>query len=408
MKTFLSLLVASAAVSSLSAQTTLRLTLSSQVARDDAPVVLQLAKYGPVSSALVEVGGREVPCQLDDLDQDGRYDELAFVADLKAGQRQQAVVTLYNKGVARQYPARTFAEIVLRNPSVKQKNQHDIYLSEITVDKATANPYNVLHHHGVAFESELIALRIYMDKRQTIDLYGKFHKRLELQATQFYTQPEQKAEGYGDDVLWVGNTFGLGALRGWNGTEPTMLDDVAHRTQRILAQGPVRTIVEVEDRGWTMRPGDKPVNMTERYTLYAGHRDMDVDVTFNCDMTGREMATGVINVKNSEEITDHNGLRGCWGTDWPATDTANWKRETVGLAIYVPRQYRRQELPANHDNYGFVVAPQGRHLHYSLAYTSANENFGYHSKEEWAQWMKAWKQREESSITVTGLPQRKR
>ena len=44
-------------------------------------------------------------------------------------------------------------------------------------------------------------MRIYMDKRQTIDLYGKFHKGLELEQTQFYTSKEQKAQGYGADVL---------------------------------------------------------------------------------------------------------------------------------------------------------------------------------------------------------------
>lgn len=383
-----------------SAQQTIQLNLSSNITQSNAPVVLQLNQYGPVRSALVEINGVETPCQLDDLDKDGVMDELCFMTDIAEKTKQTVSITLYYSGKPRVYPPKTYAEIVLRNPKIKEKNKQDIYLSSITIDKQTGNPYNVLHHHGIAFENELIAMRIYMDKRQTIDLYGKFHKGLELRETQFYTSEEQKAKGYGDDVLWVGNTFGLGALRGWNGTTPTMLEDVDHRTQRILSQGPIRTIVEVEDAGWTIAPGTEPVNMTLRYTLYAGHRDFDVDVTFNRDMSAAEFSSGVINIKKSIELGDGDGLRGCWGTDWPTSDTINGKRETVGLGIYVPRKYRVKEMPADKDNYCTIIKPIGNHIRYHLAYTSANEEFGYHSAKEWMDYMKEWRKKKDNPILV--------
>lgn len=403
MKRYIVLLSTCVACASLAAQQNIRLELSSKVKHDHAPVVYKLQANNKVKSALVTVDGVETPCQLDDLDKDGTPDELCFVAPVEKNKPRQAVITLYDEGKPRPYEPRTFAEIVLRD-GAKEKNKQRIYLSSITVDKETVKPYNVLHHHGIAFENELIAMRIYMDHRQTIDLYGKFRKGLELKETQFYTSKEQKAQGYGDDVLWVGNTFGLGALRGWDGTQPTMLDDVAHRTHRILAHGPVRTVVEVEDAGWTIAPGMEPVNMTLRYTLYAGHRDFDVDVCFNRDMSAHRFSSGVINVKNSTEFSDKKGLRGCWGTDWPSTDTLNWKRETVGLGIYVPTSHRDMEVPANKDNYAFVLKPTGNTIHYSLAYTSANEEFGYHSAKEWVEYLKEWKRKKENPIKCSILP----
>ncbi|MBR5061226.1 MAG: DUF4861 domain-containing protein [Prevotella sp.] len=371
--------------------------------RKDVPVVINLAEYGDVKSALVQIDGQEIPCQLDDLDQDGVFDELAFVANIGKKAQKMAHVTFFDIGTPREYTPRTYAEMVMRNGKVKEKNKHDIYISSITIDKETANSnsYNVLHHHGVAFESELIAMRIYLDQRQTIDLYGKFHQGLELKETQFYTSEEQKKQGYGDDVLWVGHTFGLGALRGWDGNAPTMLADVAHRTQRILAKGPVRTIVEVEDKGWKMFPTSSPVNMTIRYTLYAGHRDFDVDVTFNRPVAELQFSTGIINVKNSEEFTDKDGLRACWGTDWPSSDTLNWKRETVGLAVCIPAKYRVSEQPANLDNYAYVVKAVDGKLHYTLAYTSDNEDFGYHSSKGWFDFVKVWKKELENPIVIT-------
>lgn len=380
----------------------LQLTNPTKMERTDAPVVVNLSEYNDVRSAMVTIDGVEQPCQLDDLDQDGRFDELAFVTDFTKKQKKDAIVTLFNNGEPRQYAPRTYAEMVMRNSKVKEKNKHDIYISSITVDKETANSnsYNILHHHGVAFESELIALRIYLDQRQTLDLYGKFHEGLELKETQFYTSDEQKQQGYGDDVLWVGNTFGLGAMRGWDGTAPTLLSDYLRRTQRILATGPVRTIVEVKDDGWRVTPTALPVNMTIRYTLYGGHRDIDVDVTFNRNVPDLQFSTGIINVKNSEEFSDKDGLRACWGTDWPATDTLKWKRETVGLAIYMPAKYRVKEMEANTDNYAYVVKADGNKIHYSLSYTSDNEDFGYHSAKTWFDFVKLWRKQLEAPIEV--------
>ena len=55
----------------------------SKTPKVDEPVVISLKEYGDVHSALVTLGGQEIPCQLDDLDQDETFDELCFLVDLK-------------------------------------------------------------------------------------------------------------------------------------------------------------------------------------------------------------------------------------------------------------------------------------------------------------------------------------
>ena len=376
------------------AQQTFTVSVTNPLAtvRTDQPVVISLTPFGDIRSALVTTCGQEIPCQLDDLNQDETFDELCFLADLNGDETKLYEVTLLSEGEPRTYPARVYTDMLLRNDKVKEKNKHNNFIESITARGDCADSYHIQHHHGVEFESELNGIRIYFDKRQTLDLYGKFQKRLELQDTQFYTSKEQKAEGYGDDVLWVGNTFGLGAFRGWDGKQPTMIDPVRSRTQRIISYGPLRTIVELVDRGWKAPSGNlSPLNMTIRYTQYAGHRDTDVDVFFNKNVPDRLFSTGVINVKGSVEFSDQKGLRACWGTDYPSTDTINWKRETVGLAVCIPQKYIRSEEPANKDNYAFVVATPDNHIAYKVIYTSANETFGYHSAEEWFEFLQEWK-----------------
>jgi hypothetical protein len=405
MKRILSLVTFALVVSALYAKlpSRVKVTNPSKAAKVDQPVIIPLKEYGDIRSALVTFNGQEIPCQLDDLNQDEIFDELCFLADLKGKETKEYKTQLFTEGEPRKYTSRVFTEMLIRNDKVKEKNKHNNFLESITARGDCANSYNIQHHHGVDFESELNGIRIYFDKRQTLDLYGKFHKRLELEATQFYTQPEQKAEGYGDDVLWVGNTFGLGAFRGWNGKEPTMIDPVRSRTQRIISYGPLRTVVEVFDRGWQAETGKPALNMTLRYIQYAGHRDTDVEVYFNRPVAGYQFSTGIINVKGSVEFSDKQGLRACWGTDWPAGDTINWKRETVGLGICIPQRYIKSEEPANKDNYAFVVGTDTDRMKYKVIYCSDNEDFGYHSAKEWFDFLKEWKKEEEKQIAISIL-----
>ena len=161
-----------------------QVTNTSDVDRTDIPVVIKYEGGAPqIHSAKVMLGNQEIPCQLDDLDQDGIFDELCCLVDLKAGKTAILDIQYNTQDEPIQYPARVYAEMLLRNDKVKEKNKHDNFIESITARGDCANSYNIQHHHGVDFESEYNGIRIYFDKRQTLDLYGKFQKRLELKET---------------------------------------------------------------------------------------------------------------------------------------------------------------------------------------------------------------------------------
>ena len=378
-----------------------KVTNNASFSRQSVPVVIALDKYGPVASALVKGDGTEIPCQLDDLDSDGQFDELCFLTDLERKQTRDFTISLSQEGKPREYKPQVYVEMMLANKKIKETNKQDIYISSLTVDR-DVNPYNQLHHHGPAFENDMVAYRVYFDHRQTIDIYGKYRRGLEIMQTQFYPDETQKALGYGDDVLWVGETLGLGTLRGFDGSRPTMVKDVEQRGQRIVSRGPLRTIVEMVDKQWKPSADAQPVDMTTRYTLYAGRRDLQVDVKFSRPVADLRFSTGIINVKNSTEYSDKKGIRGCWGTDWPVSekDSAGHKRETVGLGICIPRTSLVQELPADNDNYAYEIAIRGNQFHYAVSFCSDNENFGYHNADDWFNYLKLWKREREQPVVV--------
>ena len=219
--------------------------------REACPVVLDLKTYAKgldVRSATVLCDGSETASQLDDLDGDFRADELAFIAYVPAQGSVTCRVTLSDQKSPRTYTARTRAYIKLHD----QKGQHP-EVNSITYpgNADLLDMYNSLYGHGAVFESELAAFRIYMDNRQSIDIYGKTHPRLEMDHTGFYTTKEQLAQGYGCDILWAGQSVGAGSFRGYQNEKPCYIDTVAWRRQTVLASGPVRAIVEVADGQWT-------------------------------------------------------------------------------------------------------------------------------------------------------------
>lgn len=368
----------------------------------DAPVVVKLSdlKTGfDVLSATVTDGVREIPSQLDDLDGDRKADELAFVIDMPAQSTRQIDITLSAAPAQKTYTPRVSAQLLIRDT---KKGKH-APIQSVTVP-GTTNFYNMVYGHGPMFESELVGYRIYFNEKQTIDPYGKFTPRLELTESQFYPTDEQLARGFGDDVLMVGNSCGIGALKGWDGQKAVHIAPVAYRTERILACGPVRAVVEVEVQGWEYQ-GSR-LDMTHRYLLYAGHRDLRIETSFSRPLDEEVFCTGVQNIMGNETVSysDHHGLVGSWGRHWPVNDTVKYAKETIGIATCIPQRYVRQEV-ADKDNFLYTLAAPGERgfCHYTM-FTSRKETFGFPDAESWFGYMQEWKDRLQHPIETRLLP----
>ncbi|NLZ74261.1 MAG: DUF4861 domain-containing protein, partial [Bacteroidales bacterium] len=259
--------------------------------------------------------------------------------------------------------------------------------------------YNQMHHHGPAIESELVAYRLYFDEKQTVDIYGKFNKGFEVEESGWYPNDEQLAKGFGDDVLRVGGSCGMGALKGWNGNEAVHITPVKTRTASVLAYGPVRAIVEMKVTGWDYQGAS--LNMTNRYTIYGGHRDAIVETFFEKPLENQMFATGVQKIKGSDSFYDNKGIVACWGTDWPVNDTVKYAKETVGLATYIPQKYI---LNAKEDkrNYLYTISLKGlNYFKYYITFTSKKETFGYATKTDWFNFLPIWKENLDHPVHVT-------
>ncbi len=414
----LALILLLGTTSAMSAELTLtvKLTNSQSVAREavpvsvpiDSPLVSRLG--GPVMSATVSGADGDLPYQLDDLDDDGIYDELFFLTDMPRKSKQSITVTFSTVGTPAVFPSGVYGSLSIRDRS--SKNPKHLPITSLTVP-ASSNPYQYVFPHGPLLESEYVGFRIYCDHRQSVDYYGHRQKQVELPETAFYPSKEQKSNGYGDDVLYTGSTYGCGTMHGWDGATSVMFQNVRSRTYTLLASGPLRTIIQTVNKAWRVTESSLPVDVTTRYILCARHRDVKVEVRFSRPVPDLQLSTGVTDIVGSEAITDKSGLRGCWGTACAGNNPKVYDTHTVGLAVCVPREYYRGDahftdgkgqLP--NQAYVALLSTSTDRLHYWFTATCDLETFGFADSKAWSDYLHSWKRSLLSPVKVEILSTR--
>ncbi len=247
--------------------------------------------------------------------------------------------------------------------------------------------YDAVYGHGAMWENEWMGFRVYVDYRQSVDLYGKKKPQLELDSINFYSSRELMAAGFGEDVLFVGPSIGAGSFRGYEGGKPTFVEPVQARGQRVLSEGPDTAIVEVYATDWKYR--GQTLQFRQRFTALRGHREVQVDVWVEGASDQEVFATGVQKLEsNNEGYTNRRGVVASWGSNIP--DKANPDLvERLGIAVRVDRQ-NLVEVKEDDLNYLCLVHPVQGHIRYWLVAAADMQEQGeaFHNSHDWFHWVK--------------------
>ncbi|MDQ3255778.1 MAG: glycoside hydrolase family 88 protein, partial [Acidobacteriota bacterium] len=287
----------------------------------------------------------ELPSQADDLDGDGKLDEIAFQLDLKPSQTRVVTVAFGEAATIQRlrgdFPKRTHAKFATK-------------------------------YEGMGWESDVTAWRIYFDKRNAIDLFGKRRPGLHLE---MYGLPEydyHEESPYGRDIYKNGEAIGIGSIaalvdgRKVNSNGETVsgphripfnftsivegkvvkVSDVAERKWRIISNGPVRSIIELTYNSWKV--DGRSVDLTSRITQWAGERGFSHHVVAK-NVDGLMLVTGLPRkprlqpLAMSVEADKQMLVIADWGPQvlkTGATATESLPDQNLGLAVIVPGENR--------------------------------------------------------------------
>ncbi len=279
-----------------------------KVAPDFKPgaVIVTLSNASTLEEDAAVLRTEELPSQLDDLDGDGKADELAFQVDLAP--HQSRIVTIsYGEG----------ARIWRLRSDYKQRTAA-LFSRKI---------------EGLGWESEQVAFRIYFDPRNAIDIYGKRRPTLQLAmyASPDYAYHDESPEGR--DMFKVGDSIGIGAVAATVDGKLIKVADVKERKWRILSNGPVRSIVELEYDGWNV--AGRIIQLRSRITQWAGERGFEHAISADSGnnfafVTGLPVKPGIPPV-NSEK-------------DSPVTWIATWGEQVVAPGATATEEIQGQNL----------------------------------------------------------------
>lgn len=359
---------------------------NTNAARENVGVVEKLGKlpkgHYKVLAHIVKDGRREtvqsVPCQVTD-------DELLFLADIPA-RTSRTYSIVREEGMTQNTDAKVYAQLKLRDQKLRYPKINSV---EFRGDADPRTTYDAIYGHGAMWESEYVGFRVYMDHRQSIDLYGKKKPQLELDTVNFYSNRDLLKAGYGEDILWAGQSVGAGSFRGLRDGKPVYVDSVGARGQRVVEDGPLRTVVEVWDKDW--RINGKTLQMKQVYTMWGGHRDVQVDIYLEGASDKDLFATGAQKLEmENKGFVQKDGLVGSFGKNVPEKGAPDLI-EGVGIGVYAEPQYV-ERVVEDDLNYLIHLHPVNGHIRYYLAVCAdMQEQGGYHDAQSWFDFLKLWR-----------------
>ena len=306
------------------------------VDRTDETIIIKRAdleaKVGIVTEGfapILKLNGENIPSQADDMNGDGKWDELAFTVNFKASE----TITLTVDNVAvEQYPEfekRTNVRLGIEQPDK----------SYIEVDDYMAPSYRdsfkiIAQGESVSWENDKMGFRNYFDCRNVKDLYGKLKPGMILDKIHTPEIPDYHIlSDWGMDILHCGSSLGSGGLAILEADTLYRLGSTEGYEYKKVVEGPVRSVFDLIYTGWHIAGLD--LSAVERISIYPGKYWFQSDVTVSGFSGEKQLATGIVTSFLTTPPVDFDA-----NTDYRAIATLDKQSENkdeLGMGILVKK-----------------------------------------------------------------------
>lgn len=298
----------------------IRLTIENPlpIKRTDVPIILKLDDLKKVANdfslnmfrVTTADKSQDIPSQADDINYDGKRDELVFLIDLEPQQTKEIII-MYTPQDTAINPGYQNMTITLGYPK-----------------RVQAGVFPELK--GIAWESELIMYRLPFNERTAVDVFCKEAKSLSF-AQLISDIPTGRQTSM--PVQPIGNWSGCGGFALWDGQTLIPVDYQSDRYPRVIANGPIRTVVQVVFENWKFR--SDVLKVTSTFSIFGGQQWSKHHLKIEGNSAPVQIATGLPQAEDIKVIqNEKEGFIYTWGkqSNWSSSDE-------LGLSIIYPTNY---------------------------------------------------------------------
>ncbi len=385
---------------------TIEVTNELDAERVDAPIMVSVADitdkyedFNPEGFTVFE-GDKEISSQPADVDGDGTFDTLVLVSDFDANETKELTVTFDAENpVDHEYPVRTQAVL-----SIKEGGQWngDIYEGGTWVDVDSVQAPEGLPDHtqyirfeGPGWESDRIAYRIYLDKRNAVDVTGKKVTDMVLQdmGLDGYDSYHSMSD-WGMDIMNVEQAMGLGSIGSWTGMVKK-IQSTESTTAEKVDNGPLYSHVRIVYDQWSSAPGGT-IDLISNLSIAAGGRMTEHRVTVDGDI--ENLCTTLMKYEEGPLLSSPEKTGG-W-TYLATYGNQSYIGDAIGLAIL----YKVEdllEITEDALNHVIVMTPTKGNLTYYFLAAWEQEPDGITTEEEFATYLDTTVAELDSPIVAT-------
>jgi hypothetical protein len=222
--------------------------------------------------AALYINDKLIPSQLDDLNGDGQWDELAFQVDMERNSELEVRVKWFSAENTPVCPTKVHAGLwKSEGKSGKFSLVKNELLPEISDGNSQQWPYRF---GGPLWESEKVAYRCLLESGSFISALAKSSHTLLMDTLQLDAGPQK----WGSEVLAFDSGMGLGGFAFQSGSEFRRVSQAGASFYRQLANGPVRAVFDLIHEDWQLE--DRPVNVRQRISIWAGQQGFKSELSF--------------------------------------------------------------------------------------------------------------------------------
>ncbi|QGY42696.1 DUF4861 domain-containing protein [Maribellus comscasis] len=272
--------------------------------------------------------GNLVPSQVDDLNGDGNWDEVAVLLAFVANETKMLTIEPVSENEYPSFEKRTNLRlgIIQNDGTYKEVDAYDAL-------PCTEGFEIIAQGESVSWENDKIAFRNYFDCRNVKDLFGKLLPGLIIDKihTEEITNYHD-LDDWGMDVLHCGSSLGSGGIALMRNDSLFRLGSTKKYSYQKLTEGPVRSVFELRYSGWEV--DGEMLEAVERISIYPGKYWFESDVTVNGCREGDQIVTGIVtSMLKREPFEFQAGDFQCIGTH----DVQSLNNDELGMAVLVPK-----------------------------------------------------------------------